>query len=439
MSNHDEDDRIPFQVSDLTRLLEKRAPRAAAALAASQAAWPVIRWARSKIRDHHRYSVKVPGNPGDALFEELHRRILEQIPQEKRRALLASASDARRLLLDADGNIVPRNPSAVRLRYDGSSSQTLTLGGHKVKVGVSEGQSATGGLHSQSYKPPEIIYTAQSPQGRDAVVAEIEDANAAIRSRSRRPSFWMFNQWDEWERVEEMPDRAMNSVILPEGQLERIITDIGSFIEAEAQYMRRCMPWHRGHLYWGPPGTGKTSVARAVATRFGLDVWYLPLSDIKRDASLLKSIHRIGAKSVVILEDIDVFHAATRRDDQSGGMTLSGLLNALDGLGTPHGLIYIMTSNTPGMLDEAILRTGRVDLAEEFSLAEEDEIRRFLEWWYGESLPGGISWGGLRIPHSDVAEFCKCSATIQEAARRLSLRASSGSAAAISDGMRAIR
>lgn len=411
----DETPRFPVYTRDVLRILEKRMPRLALAVSAGQAAWPAVQWARNRSRSRNRFTVKVPGKPGDALFEELHARILAQIPQEKRKALVVSAGDRFRPTVDENGNFVASTVrSQVRLRYDGSSSQLLTLSGHKVKVSVAEGIS---GDANQTYKAPEIVLSAQSQQGRDAVLAWIDDAHAATRSTSRKPAFWAMNAWDEWERIEDMQPRRLDSVILPPGQLDRIISDIGRFLDSEAEYVRRCMPWHRGHLYWGPPGSGKTSVARAIATRFGLDMWYLPLADVKKDGSLLKQVHRIKGKSVLLLEDIDVFHAATRRDDDTGGLTLSGVLNMLDGVGTPHGLIYVMTSNDKDMLDEAAIRTGRADLVEEFTLAGPDEARRFLGWWYGEDFAGPLP-GGLRF--SDIAECCKSSQTPGDAAVLLS-------------------
>lgn len=432
-----DDDKLPLRTSDLVAILQKRAPRLAAGIALYQTAWPVARWAKGKIREARTFTVRAPGNPGDALYEELHARLLRQIPSDRRRALLAVANERARAMVDDNGNFIPAvKHAAIKVRYDGSRTQTITIGGHKVKVTVVEGGSGGGRPGNyQVYKPPEIVFTTTgwsknaALQARDAVLAEIEDAHQATRSRTRKPSFWVFNQWDEWERVEEIADRSLDSVILPEGQLDRIIADIGLFLDSEAEYVRRCMPWHRGHAYWGPPGVGKTSVARAVASHFGLDVWYLPMADVKRDASLLRSVHRIKGKSVLLLEDIDVFHATESREDENGnslprddgGVTLSGVLNMLDGMATPHGLIVIMTSNTPDVLDKAVIRTGRADHVEEFTLAGPEEIRRFLEWWFSEPCDSWLS-ESLSLPYSDIAEVCKLSESSADAVKRLSSR-----------------
>lgn len=216
----------------------------------------------------------------------------------------------------------------------------------------------------------------------------------------------MLNQWDDWDRLDDLPLRDPDSVILAPGQMERIIADVGQFLAAEAEYVRRCIPWHRGHLYEGPPGTGKTSVARAVAGHFGMDVWYLPLADMKKDGSLLQTITRIAPRSMLLLEDVDVFHAARERDDDDGGLTLSGVLNALDGIATPHGLLTVLTTNTPQVLDDALVRPGRVDLSEHFGLADEDMTARLISRYYDAPL-AGLGLPAAPCSPADVVEACK--------------------------------
>src|SRR5579871_4880860 len=239
----------PVRTSELVALLQKRAPRLAAGLIVGRSAWPAVNWARAKVRSARTFTVRVPGNPGDALYEELHARILEQIPEDKRRALVATAADRSRPVMDEFGNMIDSTrAAAVKLRYDGSRGQQIIIDGHKVKVEVTDGQSAGGTARGgyQPYKPPEIVFTVQAWRARDAiqargaVLAWVDDAYEQTRSRSRKPSFWMFNQWDEWERVEEISARSPESVILPEGQMERIIEDIRVFLESEAEYLRRC-------------------------------------------------------------------------------------------------------------------------------------------------------------------------------------------------------
>ena len=129
---------------------------------------------------------------------------------------------------------------------------------------------------------------------------------------------------------------------------------------------------------------------------------------------------------MLLLEDADVFHAATVRDDNKDAVTLSGLLNALDGIATPHGLFTVLTTNRPGVLDDAVIRPGRIDLTEHFGLADADQGARLVERWYGCPAPDAAGICG--IAPAEVIEACKrhddpASAVADLASRACGLRA----------------
>jgi hypothetical protein len=389
--------------SGLIGVLAGRAPRVALAIAAGQAAWPAVDWARAKLRERRTYTVKISG--ADDIYDYVHEWVLGLLPPHDRRALIAHSSYREAGALASPDS--PRQPVPVlRLRYDGSRVQAIRVRGHRVEVAVYDSGAEAENRDGGSWKPPEIMFTATSAEGREAVLAEITGAQARARAGKRTPQFWMLGNWGGWDRFDELPARALDSVILADGQLERITGDIARFLASEADHVRRGLPWHRGYLFAGPPGTGKTSAARALASHFGMDTWYLPLSDVKRDGELLRLASRVTPRSMLLLEDVDVFHAATDRDDEAGNVTLSGLLNALDGIATPHGLVTVMTTNNPDALDPAVIRPGRVDLTEDFGLADARQAARLIAHYYGQPaadldvVPPGIA-------PADVIEACK--------------------------------
>jgi len=126
---------------------------------------------------------------------------------------------------------------------------------------------------------------------------------------------------------------------------------------------------------------------------------------VKKDGELLRVASRISPRSMLLLEDADVFHATTRRDDDAGEVTLSGLLNTLDGIATPHGLLTVMTTNTPEVLDSAVVRAGRIDLVEHFGLADAEQAGRLIARWYGCPAPDVRGISG--VSPADVIEACK--------------------------------
>ena len=381
--------------SDLIATLRDRAPRLALAIAAAQMARPAAARMRGIVRERATYTVKVPGR--DDVYDELHEWVLGLLPDGEQRALVAWTSKRYEI---AEPGSRPAAP-ALRLRYDGAREQRIPVGAHKVKVIVSDG---SGDDEHGRWKPPEIIFTASSLTARQALLAEISGVLARSHKARSQPAFRMLDRWGDWDRLDDLPARDIASVVLPAGQMERLTGDVARFLASEADYARRSVPWHRGHLYEGPPGTGKTSVARAVASHFGMDVWYLPLADVKKDGDLLRLATRVSPRSMLLLEDIDVFHAATKRDDDAD-VTLSGLLNALDGIATPHGLLTVLTTNSPDAIDPAVIRAGRMDLIERFALAGADQVARLMSRWYGQTVPGAGMISG--VAPAQVIEACK--------------------------------
>lgn len=179
------------------------------------------------------------------------------------------------------------------------------------------------------------------------------------------------------------------------GQLERITEDLATFLASRADYDRIGFPWHHGYLFEGPPGGGKSSVARVLAGVFNLDLWYLPLADIPTDTDVLRLIAEVRG-GILLIEEPDVNRAATERtDDGTKRVTLGGLLNGLDGIVTPPGLITIMNTNAADALDPALVRPGRVDLREHFGPIQTiGQVHRMLVNAYGpfpiESVPDNV-------------------------------------------------
>jgi chaperone BCS1 len=202
---------------------------------------------------------------------------------------------------------------------------------------------------------------------REVVVSH--ERNALVRSE-----LWIYSGC--WDRVIGYRPRLLESVQLGAGDKEALVADIERFLASRERYALLGVPYHRGYLFHGPPGTGKTSLAAALAHHFGLPIFTINLQQFD-DASLAGAMHDVPARSVVLFEDIDCMSGVKRRADGTrsvGGnghsaaapvaperVTLSGLLNALDGFSAPDSVIYVMTTNHVEALDPALLRPGRID------------------------------------------------------------------------------
>lgn len=242
-----------------------------------------------------------------------------------------------------------------------------------------------------------IVFTCQSQEAFDLLKVKLsalyEESWLTRQSSACRLFLWTGSYWAANSDLD--LDRSVDSVILVEGQLERLLADLEKFVESEDKYVSRGVPWHRGYILHGPPGTGKTSVVRALASQFQMDLYYLSLSDITSDSILLDAVAKISRKSMLVLEDVDIALPSLARDASRRGVSLATFLNVLDGLVTPHGLITFITTNFIDKLDTALIRKGRMDVSEHVGNPTNDQVERLWALFFPEedsivvSLPEG--------------------------------------------------
>ena len=296
-------------------------------------------------------------------------------------------------------------------------ARNVEIGGYEATVDIVHGAVKTPPEgYTLTYidkEPDRITVSVDSMDGREAVREFIEqlvvDYQAIVERAQRNPRL-LVARFGRWNNSGNIRLRPLESVILHEGQIEPIVDDLESFLTAEKAYVRRSIPWHRGYLFHGPPGSGKTSLAMGLASHFRLNMYYIPLGDIDKDVSLMDLIGDVYERSILLFEDVDVFGAATKREKTTGSASMSALLNALDGATTPHGLITIMTTNNLEVLDKALIRPGRVDRIEELGNADQDQATRLFANFYPDAAVETCSRVGLAcagMAPAEILEVCK--------------------------------
>lgn len=207
---------------------------------------------------------------------------------------------------------------------------------------------------------------------------------AAHPSKEKRLTLYKDN-YGSWNEYSDRGYRDPDTIILDKGLMESVSNDLEDFLKSREWYEKRGIPWKRGYLFEGSPGNGKTSSIIALASKFEYDVCLINMAKkTLTDDDLLDLMTRLPANSFLIIEDIDAIFLA-RNNETDSDLSFSGLLNAIDGIVSPPGLILFMTTNHKENLDSALLRPGRVDMSVIFTNATVDKVTRMFNLFYGSN------------------------------------------------------
>ncbi|KAF9785436.1 P-loop containing nucleoside triphosphate hydrolase protein [Thelephora terrestris] len=193
--------------------------------------------------------------------------------------------------------------------------------------------------------------------------------------------------WGLWTWTGARQKRPMSSIVLEPGVKDMLLADCKDFLLSEDWYAERGIPFRRGYLLHGVPGSGKTSLIHSIAGELGLDIYVVSLSAKGMcDNKLAKLMGRVPSRCILLLEDLDAaFTRGVSRDEKSTGtpatltfptssrkkdlddeedstLSLSGLLNSLDGVAAAEGRLLFATTNHIERLDPALSRPGRMDV-----------------------------------------------------------------------------
>ncbi|CAI6076206.1 unnamed protein product [Clonostachys chloroleuca] len=205
------------------------------------------------------------------------------------------------------------------------------------------------------------------------------------------------NQGNNWKIDSTVDTRPLSTVILNECLKETVVKDLAKFLDPETRrwYSDRRIPYKRGYLFYGPPGTGKTSFSISIAGELDMNIYIFSIPNID-DRNLEDLFASLPERCIALLEDIDVIGASSpqhfnpsephkNRDIRCspGRVSLSSILNTLDGVSSQVNRIFILTTNHLHKLDKAIIRPGRVDMKAEFELASKSIAKAMFTYMLG--------------------------------------------------------
>ena len=217
------------------------------------------------------------------------------------------------------------------------------------------------------------------------------DVQVTDRVNPSKFTIWRWHARHQyWHRSDSVTARSIESVVMPRAVSEHLLEDLDEFLQRDTKefYAEHGIPYRRSYLLHGAPGAGKTSTIQAVAGKYGRNVCYLsPGHPEMDDEGLKRAMEQVPSKSLIVLEDIDALFDEKRKKkkEDKSGITFSGLLNALDGVGSSSGQLFFLTTNHRERLDPALIRNGRVDVHVEFTDATDEQIRGLFAQFYRQA------------------------------------------------------
>jgi len=162
-------------------------------------------------------------------------------------------------------------------------------------------------------------------------------------------------------------NKTFDNIYLDDGIVDDIKKDLDLFANSKDTYDKYGIRYKRCYLFYGPPGTGKSSLSLGISNYTKRDILSINMSKDITDANIISLIANRPPKSIVLFEDIDCLLDDINRNEDSSKdkevkISLSCILNILDGIYTPNDVIFIITTNNLDKIDDAIKRKGRTDV-----------------------------------------------------------------------------
>jgi chaperone BCS1 len=232
----------------------------------------------------------------------------------------------------------------------------------------------------------------------DDLIADIEKRRGY--SAKNRISISVYTN-HKWIFTGDIPLRSFNSIFVDQIIIDVILNNLEKFYHSRQLYNDNGIPYRYGILLSEPPGTGKTSIIKAIASHFNKPLYILPVDQLVNIAEAFSSAY---GDAILVIEDIDSSKSTQKRDEKieilgrpqispgNYGLeikaeSLSAVLNSIDGITAKDGRVLVMTTNHKEDIDPALLRPGRIDLDLEIGHITNESFHKFMRIFYKKECP----------------------------------------------------
>ncbi|XWV25805.1 putative AAA+ family ATPase [Tupanvirus soda lake] len=283
-----------------------------------------------------------------------------------------------------------------------------------------------------------------------SLISESSNAQSNAQSKDKEDTYqdskiiWRTNIFKSF--------KTFDNIFFTEKQ--KLLEKLDFFIKNESWYKNKGIPYNFGLLFHGLPGCGKTSCVKAISNLTNRHVVELSLNKIKTcgqfidiiNNEFINNVYLPIDKRIILIEDIDCMldividrklkdEADTAEKEQIANMdvdqlfkfkmlgmteeyskcdsyknedklTLSCILNTIDGVLEQHGRILIISTNYPDKLDKALIRPGRIDVRINFTKCDHKMTKDILEFYYDRQIPLDVMFPDFKYTPAEIINKC---------------------------------
>lgn len=260
------------------------------------------------------------------------------------------------------------------------------------------------GDKQQVFAPTDIYYVYSFIWNKHKIMKLFDSIRISAKEDVNN-YIYVSKKWGDFKKLS-IIDKDYNDEIINNETLE-IMNDMKNFFDNNDWYKKRGIPYKKGYILYGVPGTGKSKAVYIIANMLKKDLYVIKPEHIEEIDSVISSVPK---GSIILLEEIDTVgvdrenESSGKNDSEKKKAVFSNFLNSLDGINSYTGSVLVATTNYIEKLDDAAIRSGRFDIKKEFMPLDKIMIEKVFRNFFDYNMGLTVNTESMTI--ADVNAVC---------------------------------